>query len=97
MVKNLPAKQETQVPSQGRKISWKRKWQPTPVFLPGKSHGQRSLTDDSPRDRKEAEHTRIWRVHVDHRTCAGGEHSAEKSHLQGKPALSGAQRSLHPM
>ena len=25
------------------KISWKRKWQPTPVFLPGKFHGQRSL------------------------------------------------------
>ena len=25
------------------KIPWKRKWQPTPVFLPGKSHGQRSL------------------------------------------------------
>ena len=25
------------------KISWRRKWQPTPVFLPGKSHGQRSL------------------------------------------------------
>ena len=24
-------------------ISWRRKWQPTPVFLPGKSHGQRSL------------------------------------------------------
>ena len=23
-----------------RKIPWKRKWQPTPVFLPGKSHGQ---------------------------------------------------------
>ena len=28
----------------GWKISWKRKWQPIPVFLPGKSHGQRSLT-----------------------------------------------------
>ena len=27
-----------------RKISWRRKWQPTPVFLPGKSHGQRSLS-----------------------------------------------------
>ena len=27
----------------GGKISWRRKWQPTPVFLPGKSHGQRSL------------------------------------------------------
>ena len=26
-----------------RKISWRRKWQPTPVFLPGKSHGQSSL------------------------------------------------------
>ena len=23
--------------------SWRRKWQPTPVFLPGKSHGQKSL------------------------------------------------------
>ena len=26
------------------KIPWLRKWQPTPAFLPGKSHGQRSLT-----------------------------------------------------
>ena len=26
-----------------RKIPWKRKWQPTPVFLPGESHGERSL------------------------------------------------------
>ena len=25
------------------KIHWRRKWQPTPVFLPGESHGQRSL------------------------------------------------------
>ena len=25
------------------KIPWRRKWQPLPVFLPGKSHGQRSL------------------------------------------------------
>ena len=27
----------------GRKNPWRRKWQPTPVFLPGESHGQRSL------------------------------------------------------
>ena len=27
---------------------WRRKWQPTPVFLPGKSHGQRSLAGYSP-------------------------------------------------
>ena len=31
-----------------RKIPWRRKWQPTPVFLPGKSHGQRSLAVYSP-------------------------------------------------
>ena len=32
------------------KIPWSRKWQPTPVFLPGKSHGQRSLVGYSPRN-----------------------------------------------
>ena len=31
-----------------RKTPWSRKWQPTPVFLPGKSHGQRSLAGYSP-------------------------------------------------
>ena len=31
-----------------RKIPWRREWQPTPVFLPGESHGQRSLVGDSP-------------------------------------------------
>ena len=30
------------------KISWRRKWQPTPVFLPGESHGQKSLAGYSP-------------------------------------------------
>ena len=43
-VKNLPAMQETQETrfwSLGQKIPWRRAWQPTPVFLPGKSHGQR--------------------------------------------------------
>ena len=30
------------------KVPWRRKWQPTPVFLPGKSHGQRSLAGYSP-------------------------------------------------
>ena len=31
-----------------RKIPWRRKWQPTPVFLPGESHGQRGLEGYSP-------------------------------------------------
>ena len=35
-----------------RKIPWRRKWQPTPVFLPGKSHGQRSLEGYSPWNHK---------------------------------------------
>ena len=30
-----------------RKIPWRRAWQPTPVFVPGKSHGQRSLAGSS--------------------------------------------------
>ena len=38
-------------------ISWRRKWQHTPVFLPGKSHGWRSLADYSPWDHKELDTT----------------------------------------
>ena len=38
-----------------RKIPWRRKWQPTPVFLLGKSHGQRSLAGYSPWGRKESD------------------------------------------
>ena len=38
-----------------RKIPWRRKWQPTPVFLPGKSHGQRSLAGYSPWGHKESD------------------------------------------
>ena len=39
------------------KISWRRKWQPTPVCLPGESHGQRSLVSYSPWGRKESDKT----------------------------------------
>ena len=34
--------------------SWRRKWQPTPVFLPGKFHGQRNLAGYSPWGHKES-------------------------------------------
>ena len=43
-----------------RKIPWRRNWQPTPVFLPGKFHGQRSLAGYSPRGRKEL----TWLTHT---------------------------------
>ena len=38
------------------KIPWRRKWQPTPVFLPGKSHGQTSLAGYSPEGCKRVRH-----------------------------------------
>ena len=41
------------------KISWSRKWQPTSVFLPGESHGQRSLASYSPQSRKELDRTEV--------------------------------------
>ena len=39
------------------KIPWRKKCQPTLVFLPGKSHGQRSLVGYSPQDHKESDMT----------------------------------------
>ena len=42
-VKNLPACRRPGFDPWVRKIPWRREWQPTPVFLPEESHGQRSL------------------------------------------------------
>ena len=39
------------------KIPWRRNWQPTPAFLPGKSHGLRSLAGYSPWGRQESDMT----------------------------------------
>jgi len=38
------------------KIPWRREWPPTPVLLPGKSHGQRNLAGYSPWGRKRIRH-----------------------------------------
>ena len=35
------------------KVPWRKAWEPTPVFLPGESHGQRSLVGYSSRGRKD--------------------------------------------
>ena len=53
MVKNLSTVQEAWI----MKISWRRAWQPTPVFWPGESHGQRSLAECSPRGHRELDTT----------------------------------------
>ena len=42
-----------------KKIPWRREWQPTPVFLPGESHGQRSLAGYRPWGLKESGHDRM--------------------------------------
>ena len=49
--------QETRVWSLSQEDPWRRKWQPTPVFLPAKSHGQRSLASYSPWGHKESDTT----------------------------------------
>ena len=38
-------------------LPWRRAWQPTPVFLPGKSHGQKSMAGCSPWGHKESDMT----------------------------------------
>ena len=46
------------------KISWRRKWQPTPVFLPGESHGQRSPKGYSPQGCKESDMNEHTHTHL---------------------------------
>ena len=59
VIKNPPAMPEMQFNLWVGKIPWRRKRQPTPVFSPGKSHGQRSLTDHSPWDCKRVRHNLV--------------------------------------
>ena len=79
MVKNPPAnagdaRDVGLIPGLGRK------WQPTPVFLPGEFHGQRRLVSYSPWDRKESDLTE----HVcKHRSTISDHHSC----ILGQPLL----------
>ena len=57
VVKNLPAVQKTQFDPWFGKIPWRRKWPPTPVFLPGELHGQRNLGGYCPWGCKELDKT----------------------------------------
>ena len=58
-VKRMSTMWETRVRSLGREGPWRRKWQSTPVLLPGKSLGQRSLVGYSPWSRKESDTTEL--------------------------------------
>ena len=78
MVKRLSTMRKTWV----GKIPWRRKWQSTPVLLPGKSHGQRSLVGYSPWGSKESDTTERLHFHGV-RKCSA---AAAKS-LQSCPTL----------
>ena len=54
------------------KIPWRRKWQPTPVFLPGKFHGQRNLVGYSPWGHKELATTEQLHFHFSLSSIGGG-------------------------
>ena len=49
--------EETRVRSLGQDYLWRRAWQVTPVFLPGESHGQKSLMGYNPRGRRKSDTT----------------------------------------
>ena len=52
--------------SENSMIYWRRQWHPTPVLLPGKSHGWRSLVGCSPWGRKESDMTKRLHFHFFH-------------------------------
>ena len=64
---------------QVRKIPWRRKWQPTPAFLPGKSCGQRSLMSYSPWGPKGSDTTEQFHFHFS-LSCIGEENGNPLQH-----------------
>ena len=59
VVKNPPSNKRCGFNSWVRKIPWRRAWQPTPVLLPGESHGQRSPAGYSPWGHQELDTTEV--------------------------------------
>ena len=69
-----------------RKTHWRRKWQPTSVFFPGKSHGQSSLMGCSPGGHKVSDTTcSLW-------TFLSGRTSSSRSRISGLCSLGPAPR-----
>jgi len=80
VVKNLPANgralKKLKFDPWVGKIPWRRAWQPTPVSLPGDSHGQRSLTGYSPWGGKKPDTTQHLSTHI--HTCIQGKQLQSK-------------------
>ena len=84
------------------KLSCRRKWQPTPLFLPEKSHGQRSLVGYGPKSRKRSDRTEQLSTHPPRRltpeAAAGGRQETGQrrgGHCKAKIPPAG-QRPFHP-
>ena len=73
---------ETQVPSLGWENPLEEAWQPTPVFLPGRSHGQRSLVNYSPWGHKELDLTERVNTAPSTSPSAGHMHAHHISHIR---------------
>ena len=73
------------------KIPWRRAWQPTPVFLPGEFHGQRSLASYSPWGRKDSDTTEWLSLSLFQlsriRRKRGNSHTCYESRAQVKTPL----------
>ena len=59
------------IPGSGR-FPWRREWLPTPVFLPGESHGQRSRVDYSPWGHRESDMTERLTLSLSVESCREG-------------------------
>ena len=73
------------------KIPWRREWQPIPVFLPGKFHGQRSLAGYRPWSRR-VRHNWVTYTHIQSNSQAEGQGPLRQAirycyHINGKQTL----------
>ena len=78
----MQATQEVQIDTRVRKIPWGRKWEPTPVFLPGGSHGQSSLASYSPWGCKESDTAVTECTHM-HTHAHAHTHRHTHTHITG--------------
>ena len=69
------------------KIPLRRAWQPTPVFLPGESHGQRSLAGYSPWGRSQSQTRLRWLSTAQHVASTGGRPWGEREETGVPPSL----------
>ena len=101
MVKNPPAVQEVWVRLLIGKIPWRKAWQPTSVFLPGESHGQRSLVGYSPWGHKESDVTEQLSTaqHMQSTSCEtlGWMKHKLESRLQGEISITSDMQMAPPL